>query len=67
MHYQTACRRCQGAEITPVLDDPQDENDETLANVIGYLKTDLLVLRHAPAHGSRVAHGHSHHLDGTDA
>jgi hypothetical protein len=54
-------------EVTPLPDDPQDEDGESLQHVIGYLKAHAVVLRHARAHGLKVLHGHSHRLDGTDA
>ena len=53
-------------EVTPAQDDPEDEEGEGLPHVIGYLKAHAVVLRHALQLGLRVAHGHSHDLDGTE-
>lgn len=55
------------SEVTPIPEDPQDEDGESLQYVIRYLKAHAVVLRHAQTHMLRVAHGHLHHLDGTDA
>lgn len=53
-------------EVTPIPQDPQDEDGESLQYVIGYLKANAVVLRYAQEHGMQVLHGHSHNLDGTE-
>lgn len=54
-------------EVTPIPEDPQDEDGESLQHAIAYLKAHTVVLRHAQEQGMRVLHGRSHNLDGTEA
>jgi hypothetical protein len=55
-----------GPEVTPVQDDAEDEEGESLQHVIRYLKALMVVLRHAQAYELVVVHGHSHQLDGAE-
>lgn len=56
-----------GLEITPVTDDSQDENGESLQHAICHLKALMVALRHAQSGQFSVVHGHAHPLNGTDA
>ena len=56
-----------GPEITPVPDDSQDEDGESLQHEICHLKALMVAPRHAQSGQFSVMHGHSHPLNGTDA